>query len=397
MQADECPVAAGSTKTASVDFNYFAAPAEYRSAAAEHARDGAFHSGHGSGFWVLTTYDGICGAFRNEDDFSVSRVSAAEGAEEERWIPLTIQGSQHTEWRRRLAAWFTPQRARELTPVIRENARRRIAALAGRGAVSFSDEFARPYVLENLMLAVGWPDEDLDHLLAINIAMIKSREEPDPRDAFHAESALPALERYVREHIKRRRAEPVEGDLTTATFDWKIDGAAVTDADRTSLLSVLFLAGVDSTVNHLANGIQYLACHEDARRRFRADPDVRPAAVEEFLRVNSCMYPGRMATRDGAGNVARHRDTVLLPLALANFDPEVFPQPERIDFDRERNPHIAFGTGHHQCLGAAYARAQILTVWEEWHAQIPDYRLPSSATASEPPFLRNVYDLRLVW
>ncbi|MGQ0717389.1 MAG: cytochrome P450 [Pseudonocardiales bacterium] len=397
MQADECPVAAGSTKTASVDFDYFAAPAEYRRAAAEHARDGAFHSGHGAGFWVLTTYDGICDAFRNEDDFSVSRVSAAEGAGEERWIPLTIQGSQHTEWRRRLAPWFTPQRARELTPAIRDNARRRIAALTGRGEVSFSDEFARPYVVENLMLAVGWPGEDLEHLLAINVAMLKSREEPDPRAAFHAESALPALEKYVREHIEHRRAEPVEGDLTTATFGWEIDGAAVTDADRTSLLSVLFLAGVDSTVNHMANGIQHLACHQDARRRFRADPDVRPAAVEEFLRANSCMYPGRMATRDGAGSVARRRDTVLLPLALANSDPEVFPQPERIDFDREQNPHIAFGTGHHQCLGAAYARAQILTAWEQWHAQIPDYRLPSPANGSEPPFLRNVYDLRLIW
>ncbi|MGC5662787.1 cytochrome P450 [Micromonospora sp. WMMD723] len=397
MQADRCPVTGATAATArdSVDFDFFAAPQAYRRVAAEHARDGAFHSSHGGSFWALSTYEGICAAFRDEDTFSVSRVSAAEGAEDERWIPLTIQGRAHTEWRRHLAAWFTPQRARDLTPAIRANARRRIEAFVDRGEVSFSDEFARPYVLENLMLAVGWPRADLDHLLAINVAMIRSREAPDPRQAFNAETAFPALQEYVRRHVARRRAEPVEADLTTATFDWDIDGSPVSDADRESLLTVLFLAGVDSTVNHMANGIQHLAHHPGDRRRFLREPQIRPAAVEEFLRVNSCMYPGRLATREGAGGVASRGDTVLLPLALANYDPAVFPDPERVDFDRTQNPHIAFGTGHHQCLGAAYARAQILTAWEEWHEMIPDYRLPEPT--AEPPFLRNVYDLRIIW
>lgn len=398
--------APGRTETEAVDFEFFNAPAEYRRVAAEHARDGAFYSGRGAGFWVFTTYDTICKAFKDEDQFTVGHVSAAEGAEEERWIPLTVEGGPHAEWRRRLAAWFTPGRVRELEPMIRRNARKRIERFVEHGEVSFNEDFARPYVLENLMTAVGWPVEDLDHLLRINRAMIAARSAPDPREASYSDSGLPALERYVREHVERRHAEPAD-DLTTATFTWEVDGAPVTDEDRVSLLSVLFLAGVDSTVNHMANAVQHLACHEEDRQRYLAERDVRPAAVEEFLRAFSCMYPGRMAARDRAGSVADRGQTVLLPLALANHDPDVFPEPGRIDFDRERNPHIAFGTGHHQCLGAAFARTQILTAMDEWHARIPRYRLPEvsgpsaartgGADPSEPPFLRNAYDLRLVW
>lgn len=106
------------------------------------------------------------------------------------------------------------------------------------------------------------------------------------------------------------------------------------------------------------------------------------------------MYPGRVVAKENATATAELGETVLLPLALANYDPEVFSDPRRVDFDRQHNPHIAFGTGHHQCLGAAYARAQILTAWEEWHALIPNYQI---ADPSDAPFLRNVYDLRLVW
>ncbi|MCX2729182.1 cytochrome P450 [Saccharopolyspora sp. NFXS83] len=394
MQADECPHA--TKQAAAADFDFFNSPAEYRRAAAEHARDGAFYSGSGDGFWVFTEYGKICDAFRDEEQFTVERVSAAEGADDERWVPLTIDGGEHAQWRRKLGAWFTPQRVRELQPTIRANAQRRIEALIGRGSASFNEDFARPYVLENLMVAVGWPVDDLDHLLRINLGMIASRYEPDPREAaFHSEVGLPGLDAYVRKNVELRRAEPAD-DLVTATFDWEIDGVPITDEDRISLLSVLFLAGVDSTVNHMSNAVQHLAHHDEDRARFVADREVRPAAVEEFLRVFSCMYPGRKAARDGAGSVAGHGQTVLLPLALANHDPEVFPDPERVRFEREKNPHIAFGTGHHQCAGAGFARAQLHTALDEWHERIPQYRLPPSAD-EVPPFLRNAYDLRLVW
>ncbi|GAB2944437.1 cytochrome P450 [Streptomyces heilongjiangensis] len=387
MQADRarCPV----------DFDFFAAPQRYRDVAAAHAGErGAFYSDRG--FWVLTTYDGICEAFKDEDSFTVGRVSAAEGAEEERWIPLTVEGREHTAWRQKLGAWFTPQRARELTPVLRDNARRRIEGFLSKGEVSFNEDFARPYVLENLMTAVGWPADGFDLLLAIDRAMIDSRSAPDPRAAAYGELGLPALEKFAREHIARRRAKPAD-DLTTASFDWEIDGAPVVDDDRASLLCTLFLAGIDSTVNHLANAVQHLAHHEEDRRRFLAEPGLRQPAVEEFLRVNSCMYPGRMAATGGAGGVADRGETVLLPLALANHDPEVFPEPARIDFERGRNPHIAFGTGPHQCLGAAFARTQILVALEEWHALVPCYDVSPEQRTAEPPFLRNSYDLRLVW
>lgn len=396
MQAEGSPTAKGKTGPDPVDFNFFSAPAEYRKAAEEHAHEGAFYSGRGDGFWVLTSYEGICQAFKNEEQFTVGRVSAAEGAEEDRWIPLTIEGRQHTEWRRKLASWFTPQRVRELTPQIRDNARRRIKEFLEQGEISFNEDFARPYVMENLMTAVGWPLDGLDRLLTINRAMIDSRYAPNPREAAYEETGIPAVEKYAREHVERRRAEPAD-DLTTATFSWEIEGAPITDDDRVSLLSVLFLAGVDSTVNHLANAIQFLAVHEEHRQRFLTSADTCPVAVEEFLRVNSCMYPGRMAAHDGAGEVADRGQTVLLPLSLANHDPDVFPEPGRVDFDRERNPHIAFGTGPHQCLGAALARAQMLTALEEWHALIPRYGLPSAAGAPDLPFLRNSYDLRISW
>jgi cytochrome P450 len=378
-----------------VDFDFFNGPHAYRAAAEAHARDGGFYSRHG--FWVLTTYRGIAEAYKNEDDFTVGRVSAAEGAAEERWIPLTVVGAEHSRWRQLLAPWFTPQRIRAATPGIRANAARRIDRFADRGEISFSEEFARPFVLENLMSVIGWPMADLDHLLAINRSMIAMRDAEDPREAFRSEQlGLPALEAAVRHQIARRRAEPAD-DLTTATFEWTIEDEPITDEDRASLLSTLFLAGVDSTVNHLANAIQHLACDRSARQEFLARPEVHAAAVEEFLRVNSCMYPGRMAATDQGCPAIRRGDTVLLPLAVANHDPEVFPNPGVVDFDRPENPHIAFGTGRHQCVGAALARSQIAVALEEWHARIPSYGPGPDVDPSAPPFRRNNYDLRLTW
>lgn len=389
-----CPVTG--RRAEPVDFEFFNGPSAYREAAATHADEGAFYSASGDGFWVLTTYEGICEAFRDEEQFTVGRVSAADGAEEDRWIPLTIEGRQHTEWRRRLGTWFTPQRVRELTPSIEANARRRIEGFVDDGEVSFNEGFARPFVLENLMTAVGWEFDRFDQLLRIDRAMIDSRYAPDPREAAFEEVGIPALEKLAREQVERRRAEPVD-DLTTATFGWEVEGRPVTDDDRASLLCVLFLAGVDSTVNHLANAVQHLVCHEADKQRFLASREVRPRAVEEFLRANSCMYPGRLAARDGAGGAAQRGETVLLPLAVANYDPEVFHEPEQVDFERERNPHIAFGTGAHQCLGAALARAQIRTALDVWHELIPHYGFPPRPEPWEPRFLRNAYDLRLAW
>jgi cytochrome P450 len=88
---------------------------------------------------------------------------------------------------------------------------------------------------------------------------------------------------------------------------------------------------------------------------------------------------------------------VLLPLCGATRDPEVFPEPAKVDFDRQPNNHIAFGAGPHRCLGSHLARRELRVALEEWHRRIPNYRIPDGFDVVEHGGMFGINDLALVW
>ena len=88
-------------------------------------------------------------------------------------------------------------------------------------------------------------------------------------------------------------------------------------------------------------------------------------------------------------------DTLLI--GAANIDGNHFADAERVDFERERNIHLAFGGGPHRCLGSHLARMELQVALEEWHRRIPEYRIKPGETVTFSPGIREVRDLHLVW
>ena len=106
-----------------------------------------------------------------------------------------------------------------------------------------------------------------------------------------------------------------------------------------------------------------------------------PFALEELLRAYSPVTMARIVTEDFEYNgCPMHKgDNVLLAFPAANRDPDVFPNPDVVDFDREQNRHIAFGSGIHRCAGANLARMELRVAVEEWLAMIPEFGLTEGA------------------
>ena len=143
-----------------------------------------------------------------------------------------------------------------------------------------------------------------------------------------------------------------------------------------------------------------LALHPAEQRRLAEDPSVIPRAVEEMLRwetpVTSVV---RVTTRDTelSGCPIAADEVVSVILGSANTDERAWVEAESVDIDRRVNKHLAFGGGVHRGLGSHLARMELRVVLEEWHARIPEYRVPEGVELDVSPSLRQIADLPLVW
>ena len=167
------------------------------------------------------------------------------------------------------------------------------------------------------------------------------------------------------------------------------DGDRLTDQEIASFFILLVVAGYETTKNAISHGLLMLVESPDQRARWASDFDrYAPRAVEEIIRLSSpVIWMRRTLTQDFQLRDCRLRagDKTLLFYWSANRDEEVFTEPLRFDITRDPNPHVGFGAaGHHFCLGARLARAQITTMFRELFRRAPDIR-----PCGEPRFLQS--------
>jgi pimeloyl-[acyl-carrier protein] synthase len=141
----------------------------------------------------------------------------------------------------------------------------------------------------------------------------------------------------------------------------EVDGDRLTDEEVVANCIVTMVGGQETTTNLISNGILTLLRNPDQLARLRADAEIMPAAVEELLRYESpSQHTARLAPGDVVlgGKQIGKRQAVIAVMAAGNRDPERFPDPDRLDFDRPDNRHLAFGWAAHFCFGAPLARLE---------------------------------------
>jgi len=182
----------------------------------------------------------------------------------------------------------------------------------------------------------------------------------DPEVVTRGNAARRALENYFRGLIAERRTRP-QADLLTALIAAEEQGDTLSEGELLATCVLLLIAGHETTVNLIGNGLLALLRHPDQLRRLRDDPALIQTAVEELLRYDSPVQrSGRIPNTDVeiGGKTIPKGSLVSALIGAANRDPAQFPDPDRLDVGRSDNRHIAFGWGIHFCLGAPLARVE---------------------------------------
>jgi cytochrome P450 len=177
---------------------------------------------------------------------------------------------------------------------------------------------------------------------------------------------------------RRNDRAPREGDLASHLLNSTFDDRPLTDEEMVDMLTVLVLAGLDTTRGELGYMFRHLAMHSEDRRRLIDEPEIIPYAVEETLRYYTIIFgDGRKVTRDVEFHDVELKkgDMVYGLVSAANRDPDTYERAGEFVIDRKRNNHMGFANGPHRCLGMHLARCEMQVAVEEWLRVIPDFRI----------------------
>jgi cholest-4-en-3-one 26-monooxygenase len=197
---------------------------------------------------------------------------------------------------------------------------------------------------------------------------------------------------YANQLALARKGAPRD-DLVSVLMEAEVDGEKLSEAEFDAFFLLLSVAGNETTRNLISGGMLALIQHPEERERLLADPSLMPKAVEEMLRwVSPVMYFRRTAMRDAeiSGQPIREGDKVTLWYGSANRDETKFEHPERFDVGRHPNEHLAFGLGHHFCLGANLARLEIQIMFEEILRRLPDIQLAGPVERLRSNFINGI-------
>lgn len=264
----------------------------------------------------------------------------------------------HSRYRKLVQPGFAPSLVRALEVKVRERAGELVAKLEPGVAVDFTAAVAIPYPLMIISELLGITDVDFERFYLWSEAAIPGASDLPYEEIMRLQEDQ---KQYMLALTLSKRGKP-GADVTSIMANGVVDGDRLSDDEILMFQNQLLVAGNETTRNMISGGMWALAERPDEWARLRADRGLVPTAVEEWLRWTTPVISFmRTATRDAeVGGVAiREGEPVLMLYASANRDAAVFGDAaERLDVGRDPNPHVAFGFGHHFCVGAALARLE---------------------------------------
>lgn len=337
------------------------------------------HSDEWGGSWMVTRYQDVVDVAHNPLHFSsqsvtvLPRPAVASSMLPEGSPPVTCDPPEHREARQPLNSWFSPRRAAQLEPFTADLCRRLAEDLAGQPRTDAATAYTQRIPVAVLGAILGVAADDLG-TFGQDVHDVFESTDDERRTA-----AVVSILGYFTELMATRRKVPGD-DLISELLTGRSDGRPMSDSQVLGTISLLLVAGTETTTSVMGSALWHLATNPDDRQRLVSHPELVPTAVEEFLRAFAPATMGRIVTTDMdfAGHALRQGDRMLLSFGAANRDPEEFHDADRVVIDREHNRHIAFGVGIHRCLGAHVARMELRVGLREWLRVIPEFCLDPS-------------------
>jgi cytochrome P450 len=253
------------------------------------------------------------------------------------------------------------------------------------------DDVSAPVSLRILTNFLGVPDKYTDRFYRWTNETMRFGE-PGSFNLLRARFAL--LQTFAQSALlARERKKQPTADVFSTLVNGEFRGAPISRMMTQVNFFLLIIAGNETTRNALSGGIQALCEHPEQFDRLRRDPTLLPQAIEEILRwVSPVMQFRRTALRDTKIGDQRIRkgEKVVMYYGAANRDPRVFEDPEVFDITRKPNPHLAFGTGTHFCMGSHIARLEMRVTLEEFLRRFPNVRLTGPPERLESNFISGI-------
>jgi len=333
-------------------------------------------------------YDVPCGV-RTTDGVLPGVDEAVEGPRE---FMLQQDPPAHTRLRRLVSRAFTPRAVARLHDRVQEVTDACLARVAGRGEMDVIADLALPVPSTIICEMLGVPAGDRErfttwtaeatHGLAIQTS--------SPEVRARARAAAEALAGYFTHLIAARRAERTD-DLLSALIAAEEDGDRLSPSELVTQAIGLLIAGFETTIGLIGNGVRALLQHPGELERLRAQAELIGSAVDECLRFDG---PIPMTVRvlhadaEFGGQLLPKNAVVFASLASANRDPERFPDPDSFDVARTDNEHLAFGGSTHFCLGSHLARLEGRVAIGTLVQRLPGLRLVSDRVEWGPSLFR---------
>ena len=346
------------------------------------------HSERFGGVWLPTRQDDIAAIAKNDNGWYTSHgvVVSEVLPEVDPPIgpapPITSDPPFHAPARKLLLEPFGPRRIAALEPFTREFCHslmdRALEKAAETGGFDGAIDYAQAIPVRVIAEMLGLPPEDGDKFRTFIHHII---ENPIERDLPEEEG----IDWYMDQQIAKRKANPKppgEGDLIDHLLGVEIFGQPLAPEHVRGTVILLLVAGIDTTWSAIGSAIWHLAQNPDDLARFRDDPDVRPFAIEEFLRLYAPVTMARRVAQDHElrGCPLKAGDWLLLPFPAGNRDPEAFEDADTFVIDRQKNRHGAFGLGIHRCLGSNLARMELAVALEVFVERIGEFSLVDPAS-----------------
>jgi cytochrome P450 len=308
----------------------------------------------------------------------------------------------HTRLRGLVTKVFTARKIEEMRPGIQAITDRLLDEVAGASAMDAIRDLAFPLPVLVICELLGIPEEDRARFVTATAsgAALLNPVPPTREELDRANEGTLATGAYFEALFEQRRKHPRD-DLLTLLVQAEEAGDRLTTEELRANVTLLFAAGHETTVNLIGNGIWSLLGNPSQWAAIRDNPSLIPNAIEEILRYEC---PVQAVARTVAepiefgGIEFTKGDLIVALIGAANRDPDVFPDPERMDVTRQRLRPLSFGGGIHFCIGAQLARIEAEVVFSTLLQRMPDLTLVDTAPHWRESFtLRGLTTLPVTW
>jgi cytochrome P450 len=285
-----------------------------------------------------------------------------------------------------------PEYLEQLRPEILRIATTLLDQIEGQRQLDLVERFNYQLPVTVICRILGVPREDEPQFKLWASAFTESIAQQGEAAQRQREQAQDDLNRYMAGLVERHRKQPGDDLLSQMATESGPDGR-MSDRQLVATGVLLLIAGHETTVNLLGNGMLALLRNPAILARLQNAPELIPAAVEEMLRYDGpVQFLVQRTTLDEialAGTTLPKGVLVTLALAAGNRDPARFPEPDRFDPERRDNQHLGFGSGIHSCFGAPLARIEAQIAFPELLRRLEQPRLVVDPPPYRPsPLLR---------